>query len=389
MSKKNKQKVFVGLSPIGKQKLPTGQAGESSVRKKVFVGLSGGVDSSVSAALLKEQGFDVVGAFIKVWTPPGFPCPWREDRRDAIRVCAALKIPFVMVDLEKEYKKEIIDYMISEYKTGKTPNPDMMCNKSIKFGAFLKKAESLGADFVATGHYARIKKGKDRKLSLLRGVDQNKDQSYFLAMLNQKQLSKIIFPIGGYTKPEVRKMAVRYKLPTAMRKESQGLCFIGEIDMKDFLKEYIKTKKGKVLDESGLTIGEHDGATFLTIGQRHGFTIFDKNPSAKPHYVVKKDIKSNTVTVSDEPFQDGFARKNVSLKNVNWCAELPPAALRKNKYYCVIRYRGERIRCSVNKINSRNNTAEIAMSKPQYSITKGQFMAIYKNDECLGGGVIR
>lgn len=357
-------------------------------KKKVLVGLSGGVDSSVSAALLKEQGFDVVGAFIKVWTPPGFPCPWREDRRDAMRVCAALKIPFVMVDLEKEYKKEIVDYMISEYRAGKTPNPDMMCNKSIKFGAFLKKAESLGADFVATGHYARIKKGKDGKLRLLRGVDQNKDQSYFLAMLNQKQLSKVIFPIGGYTKPEVRKMAVKYNLPTARREESQGLCFIGEIDMKDFLKKYIKPKKGRVLNENGEIIGEHDGAAFLTIGQRHGFKISSKDSTARPFYVVKKDVKANSVTVSEKPLQSEFARKNVLLRNTNWCSGLSPSVGDKDKYTCVIRYRGERINCRVNKINSKNNAAEIIMEKPQYSVTGGQFMAIYGNDECLGGGAI-
>lgn len=357
-------------------------------KERVVVGLSGGVDSSVSAAILKERGFDVIGAFIKVWTPPGFPCPWREDRRDAMRVCAALQIPFITIDLEKEYKKEIIDYMISEYKAGKTPNPDMMCNKTIKFGAFLKKAENLGAHFVATGHYARIKKHKGGKCGLLRGVDENKDQSYFLAMLNQKQLNKIIFPIGGYTKPEVRKMAIKYKLPTALKKDSQGLCFIGEIDMKNFLKNYIKPRKGRVLDESGMMIGEHDGAAFLTIGQRHGFKIFSKNAKARPFYVVSKNVKSNAITVSDKPLQSEFTRKNVNLKNVNWCRSLPPAVSEKNDYFCVMRYHGEQIKCRINKINQEKDTAEVVMNKPQYSITEGQFMAIYKNNECLGGGVI-
>lgn len=358
------------------------------IKQRVFVGLSGGVDSSVSAAILKEREFDVIGAFIKVWTPPGLPCPWREDRRDAMRVAASLKIPFVTIDLEKEYKKEIIDYMISEYKAGRTPNPDMMCNKRIKFGVFLKKAVDSGASFVATGHYARIKNGNDGKYKLLKGVDGNKDQSYFLAMLNQSQLSKIIFPVGGYTKPQVRKKAVKYKLPTALKKDSQGLCFVGEVDMKDFLKNFIKPKQGKVLSEKGSVIGGHDGVPFLTIGQRHGFRLFDKDASRKPHYVIKKDIKTNTITVSEKPLQSEFAGKNVSLGNINWCSENAPAIGAKNIYSCVIRYRGDEIKCFIDKINDKKNTAEIIMKKSQYSISGGQFMAIYKNDECLGGGAI-
>ncbi len=359
-----------------------------SNKQKVLVGLSGGVDSSVSAALLKESGFDVVGAFIKVWTPPGLPCPWREDRRDAMRVAATLKIPFVTIDLEKEYKKEIIDYMIDEYKAGRTPNPDMMCNKTIKFGVFLKRAVDLGADFVATGHYARIKNRNAGKYKLLKGVDVNKDQSYFLAMLGQNQLSKIIFPVGGYTKTQVRKMALKYKLPTALKKDSQGLCFIGEIDMKDFLRNFIKPKQGKVLNEKGLVIGGHDGVPFLTIGQRHGFKLFDKDMNRKPYYVIKKDVRANTITVSEKPLQSEFSRKNIDLKNVNWCSGKQPIIGAKKEYSCIIRYRGEPLKCFVDSINDKKNTARIALQKHEYAIPPGQFMAIYKNDECFGGGVI-
>ncbi len=356
--------------------------------KKVLVGLSGGVDSSVAATILKERGFDVIGAFIKVWTPPWLPCPWREDRRDAMRVAAVLGIPFVTVDLEKEYKKEIIDYMVAEYKSGRTPNPDMMCNKTIKFAAFLKKTKKFGAQFVATGHYARIKKDKSGRYRLFRGIDENKDQSYFLAMLDQKQLSRVIFPIGDYIKAEVRKMAAKYGLPTAAKKDSQGLCFMGEIDMKEFLKKFIESKEGKILDEKGRVLGRHDGARFLTIGQRHGFELFDKDTKRKPHYVVGKDVESNTVIVSGKPLQSGFARKNILLKNVNWCAETPRTLGKGNEYSCVLRYRGRGLECSIRKIDGKKNTAEISLSKEEYSIPSGQFMAIYKKDECLGGGEI-
>ena len=227
--------------------------------KKVFIGMSGGVDSSVSAALLKEHGYDVTGVFIKVWQPEFFECTWRADRLDAMRVCAKLDIPFLTLNLEKEYKKEVVDYMIDEYKAGRTPNPDVMCNKYIKFGGFFDFAMKHSADFIATGHYARVKKFPRGETSgfnpspevsprgtyqLLAGRDKNKDQSYFLWTLTQKQLQKTLFPIGDIDKPEVRKLAEKYGLATAVKKDSQGLCFIGKIDMKDFLKNYMKEKKG-------------------------------------------------------------------------------------------------------------------------------------------------
>src|SRR3989344_3453407 len=230
--------------------------------KKVYVGLSGGVDSAVSAALLKKEGHEVTGVFIKAWTPPGFPCSWKDDRRSAMRAAAVLDIPFITLDLEKEYKRDVVDYMIREYKLGRTPNPDVMCNKEIKFGAFLKFALAEGADFVATGHYAQkvvsskqsvVRKEKDSKTLmlnadylLLEGADPDKDQSYFLWTLTQNQLKHILFPVGHLQKEAVRKLDEKFNLPQATRKDSQGLCFLGKIDMKEFLKEHIKTKKGKV-----------------------------------------------------------------------------------------------------------------------------------------------
>ncbi len=214
-------------------------------KKKVFVGLSGGVDSSVSAALLQSQGYDVFGVFIKVWQPDFYECTWKEDRLDAMRVCAKLNIPFYTLDLEKEYKKEVVDYMIEEYKNGRTPNPDVMCNKYIKFGGFFDWAMSQGADFVATGHYARLNKEHE----LVAGRDSNKDQSYFLWTLTKEQLSKTLFPVGDIEKTEVRKLAKKFGLPTAEKKDSQGLCFIGKVDMAEFLHHFIETKPGPVLND--------------------------------------------------------------------------------------------------------------------------------------------
>ncbi|MEN9524048.1 MAG: hypothetical protein RL536_117, partial [Candidatus Parcubacteria bacterium] len=291
----------------------------SSSQKKVFVGMSGGVDSSLSAALLKKAGYDVTGVFIKAWQPDWIECTWREERRDAMRVAAHLDIHFVTLDLEKEYKKEVVDYMIAEYKIGRTPNPDVMCNKQIKFGAFYEWAMKNGADFVATGHYARVEKFSD-SYKLLAGVDNNKDQSYFLWTIKNEQLPHIIFPIGHLTKPEVRKMAAKLKLPTAEKKDSQGLCFIGMVDMKEFLSHYIQQKKGNVLDVNGKIIGEHNGAFLFTIGERHGFTITKKTPNDGALFAVSKNVLNNTITVSEKS-GDGklpFANRRVSLKETNW-----------------------------------------------------------------------
>ncbi|MFQ5661796.1 MAG: tRNA 2-thiouridine(34) synthase MnmA [Candidatus Paceibacteria bacterium] len=358
--------------------------------KKVFVALSGGVDSSVAAALLQQRGLKVTGVFIKVWHPEFLPCQWRKDQVDAMRVCAKLEIPFLTFDLEKEYKKEIIDYMISEYRQGRTPNPDVMCNKQIKFGAFLKKALSSGADYIATGHYARIIE-KNGEYKMLVGNDDNKDQSYFLWTLTQEELKHSLFPTGEFEKPEVRKLAEKFGLSTAKKKDSQGLCFIGKLDIADFLKNYIEEKKGDVLNEKGKVIGHHSGVTFLTIGQRHGFTITDKGTHDKPYYIVSKDIKNNTITVSHpirtdgletRPTSNGTSKKSIKIKDVNWISgEMPNIS--KN-YKARIRYRQELQNCKITK----RQGLSVEFEKSQDTAASGQSLVIYDGEECLGGGII-
>ncbi|MBU6371035.1 MAG: tRNA 2-thiouridine(34) synthase MnmA [Patescibacteria group bacterium] len=350
--------------------------------KKVYVGLSGGVDSSVSAALLKKAGYDVTGVFIKVWQPEFFECTWRQDRLDAMRVCAKLDIPFLTLNLEKEYKKEVVDYMIGEYKAGRTPNPDVMCNKYIKFGGFFDFAMNHGADFVATGHYARVKNARG-KTELLAGEDKNKDQTYFLWTLTQEQLAKTLFPIGDIDKPKVRRLAEKFGLSTAVKKDSQGLCFIGKIDMTDFLKNYIKEKKGNVLDEEGEIIGEHDGAFYLTIGQRHGFRIMKRSPDDAPYYIVGKNIANNTITVSqDQKKIAAQESKIVKLKNVSWIAGEPDLS---KTYSARLRYRAPLAACAIKKAG---NAFELHFKNPQKAITPGQSAVVYDREVCLGGGII-
>lgn len=381
-------------------KATEGQESFGVARKKVFVGLSGGVDSSVSAALLKKQGFDVTGVFVKVWHPDFLPCNWKEERRDAMRVCAKLDIPFLSFDFEKEYKKEVVDYMIYEYKAGRTPNPDVMCNKYIKFGSFFRKAMEMGADYIATGHYARVEqltinnyelriKNSNSLLTtnyrLLTGIDSNKDQSYFLWTLGQKELSHTLFPVGGYEKPEVRRLAKKFGLFTAEKKDSQGLCFMGKVDMKDFLKHYIKSAPGKVLDIQGKAIGSHDGAIFYTIGQRHGFTINHKSGNDAPMFVISKDIKKNTINVSSKIVEKEtiFNTKKVTLKNVNWILGTVPDI--KVKYNARIRYRQDGQKC---RILEKSEKIEVEFDELQNAISLGQSLVLYKGEKCLGGGVI-
>lgn len=354
--------------------------------KKVFVGLSGGVDSSVSIAILKKAGCDVTGVFIKVWSPDFLPCTWKEERRDAMRVCASLNIPFLTFDFEKEYKQEVVDYMINEYKIGRTPNPDVMCNKNVKFGAFLNKALKMGADFVATGHYARVREIKNSPIELLEGVDKNKDQSYFLWTLNQDQLKRVIFPVGEMTKSEVRKLAKKYALPTAEKKDSQGLCFMGKVDIKSFLKHYLKTERGNVLNNFGEVIGFHDGAIFYTIGERHGFTITLKGTEDKPLYVVLKDVDKNTITVSDEYNQKDkiFSVNKVELENVNWISGFAPDT--NKKYLARSRYRQNCQKCII-KIKEKKVSA--IFDNFQKGISAGQSLVFYDDEKCIGGGIIK
>lgn len=328
--------------------------------------MSGGVDSSVSAALLKRAGYEVVGVFIKVWEPEGFPCTWREDRRDAMRVAAKLDIPLVTVDLSREYERDVVRYMIREYAAGRTPNPDVECNRAVKFGAFFKWAMKNGADYVATGHYARVSDGV-----LKQGVDANKDQSYFLWTLTPTELNKTIFPVGEYEKSEVRKLAKKFALSTAEKKDSQGLCFLGRLDAKKFLSRYLKTKVGKVVDEQGKVLGTHQGVWFYTLGEHHY------------GYIIKKDLKKNILVVSENLPK---LEKNavVALADANWNqAEAPDLS---KTYQARIRHRGELKKC---KLEKKGKNWQVVFPVPPEAIAPGQSLVLYEGEVCLGGGVIR
>ncbi len=360
--------------------------------KTVFVGVSGGVDSSVSAALLKDQGYNVVGVFIRTWQPDFIECTWRSERRDAMRVCAHLDIPFLECDAEDAYKNGVADYMIEEYKKGRTPNPDVMCNREVKFGVFWQFAKAHGADFIATGHYARNNyELLITNYELRKGKDEAKDQSYFLWTLTSEDLAHTLFPIGHLQKSEVRKLAQKYNLPTFDKKDSQGVCFLGPLDMKDFLSHYIEPKKGDVLDESGKVIGHHDAAVFFTLGERHGFTITEKGSTDEPYYVVAKDIEKNTITVStssEKSFSSGprvgspdrsekdFSNFVIMISDVNWTI----LSEKNKKYTAQIRYHGEQLPCRVegNKI----------IFETPILVSSGQSIVVYDGDICLGGGVV-
>ena len=376
--------------------------------KTVFVGVSGGVDSSVAAALLKDQGYNVVGVFIRTWSPDFIECTWKDERRDAMRVCAHLDIPFLECDAEEAYKKGVADYMIEEYKKGNTPNPDVMCNREVKFGVFWNFAKERGADFIATGHYSRVIKNSFREATgggvpflgthkngvkelreklffMERGVDQSKDQSYFLWTLTQDDLAHTLFPIGHLKKTEVRVLAEKYKLPTAVKKDSQGVCFLGPLDMKDFLKHYIESKKGNVLSEKGKIIGSHEGAVFFTLGERHGFTINKNEDDSKPLYVVSKDIEANTITVSHKSGlwleKDGDLRRSVMCSNLNWINEVPE---NNKKYTAQIRYHGELLDC---KVDVTGSICTVTFEE-NILVDKGQSIVVYDGDICLGGCIV-
>lgn len=354
-------------------------------QKTVFVGVSGGVDSSVSAALLKDQGFYVVGVFMRTWQPDWIECTWREERRDAIRVCAHLDIPFVELDLEDEYKIGVADYMIAEYKKGRTPNPDVMCNREVKFGGFLKWAIENGADYVATGHYVDRRVLQNGNIQMLRGNDEKKDQSYFLWTLEQNQLEHVLFPVGSMPKSKVRKLAQKYQLPTAMKKDSQGICFIGDIDMKDFLNHYIDEQAGNVLNNHGDVIGSHRGSLFYTIGERHGFSIYEKGTNDKPYYVINKDIENNTITVSQDPKQESHITSSVFLEHIVDNQNIFKDSMNLE---AEIRYHGETKNVFISKYNPDSKTMEIVFEKKDPTLAPGQSVVFYDGKVCLGGGVI-
>lgn len=348
---------------------------------RVIVGLSGGVDSAVAAALLKEKGYEVTGVFIKIWQPEFIECTWREDRLDAMRVCAALGIPYQEIDLSEEYKREVVEPMVADYARGITPNPDVLCNRMIKFGSFAQWAHAEGAEYIATGHYARIERdasGSQNHYLLKRGKDRNKDQSYFLYQLGQRNLAKTLFPLGRFMKHEVRALARAFKLPNANKSESQGLCFVGEISMKEFLTQYIDVRDGKVIDITGKVIGRHSGAALYTIGQRHGFIITDKDQSNAVHYVTHVDTARNTITVSR--FRDDAMRSVVRIENIHWIGNVPRGSFDADVQ---ARYRETPVRAHIDTRKSL-----VAFGQPHLA-SIGQSLVIYSGEICLGGGVIR
>lgn len=352
--------------------------------QKVLVAMSGGVDSSVAAALLKEaDGFDVIGVFMKFWLAPdenGLERKWNrccspEAEKRARFVASKLKIPFYVLNFENEFKKRIVDYFLKGYKKGITPNPCIVCNKEVKFGLLLKKARQLGAKFIATGHYARIKEGKDG-IRLIKAKDKEKDQSYFLWRLNQKQLSHILFPIGGYAKEEVRKMSKKFKLKLSGVSESQDVCFVKPAT-NDFLKRYLKTKPGKIVNTKGKTIGEHQGLWFYTIGQRKGINL-----SGGPFYVTDKDLKKNLLIVSKN--KKDLYKREVIVKNVNWISGKVPELPIKVKIK--IRYRHKAANATISKI--KNKKYKLQFKTAQKAVTPGQSAVFYKKNQILGGGII-
>lgn len=350
-------------------------------RETVYVGLSGGVDSAVSAKRLIDAGHNVVGVFIKVWQPDFLTCNWEAERLDAMRVAAHLDIPFLTFDAVDAYKREVADYMIHEYKEGRTPNPDVMCNQHVKFGAFLRFALQSGADRVATGHYAQVEKRGER-FALLRGVDASKDQSYFLWTLTEEQLSHIYFPVGNTEKVEIRKEAEHAHIPVFDKHDSQGICFLGQVNIEDFLSHYIKTEEGKVLDVQGNHIGTHHGAVYYTLGQRQGFTTFVSGTESKAHYVVSKDLTHNTITVDSKPRAIISTEEKIVLKNINRIAPSFEGALTAQ-----FRYRQQPFRIHIAE-DTNECVILTVLDEGTQMPSVGQSCVLYLGDECVGGGII-
>lgn len=343
---------------------------------KVYVGMSGGVDSSLTAALLTEQGYNVTGVYMKNWTQdlPGMKCPWADDLADAKRVAVQLGIDFKVFDFENEYKHKVVDYMIEEYKLGRTPNPDIMCNQEVKFKLFLEAALEDGADMIATGHYAQAEGG-----ILKMAVDANKDQTYFLYRITGEALSKTLFPLGEYTKPEVREMAAERGLFTAGKKDSQGICFVGKVGIRDFLSQYVEQKPGAIIDRSsGKVLGHHDGAIFYTLGQRHGLDI----GGGLPYYVVGKDMHKNEVYVTTDLNDGTLWKKSVALTAAHWINERPA----EGTYNIRVRHRAPLIKAA---LTYYNDDVLLELQDEQRAVAAGQSIVLYDGQVCLGGGIVR
>jgi tRNA-specific 2-thiouridylase len=344
--------------------------------KTVFVGMSGGVDSSVAAALLVQQGYHVTGVYMKNWTRDvaGVACPWKQDLADARAAAAAIDIPFQVFDFQAEYKKHVVDTMVEEYKAGRTPNPDVLCNQEIKFNLFLRSSLAAGADLVATGHYAKTRNGQ-----LYAASDRNKDQSYFLYRVTAQALERTIFPLADLTKPEVRKIAEDLGLPTAKKPDSQGICFVGEVGIREFLKQYVEVASGPVvLARNGETLGAHDGAIFYTHGQRHGLGI----GGGAPYYVTGKNIATNTVYVTDNASDLELTSDTYGLESTHWINDVPDLS---KVYQVRSRYRADLIDA---KLTHTKSGLDVHLMRLERAITPGQSAVIYDGDRVIGGGII-
>lgn len=355
--------------------------------KRAVVGMSGGVDSSVAALLLKEQGFDVVGLYMLNWEEreEDGSCTAEEDYADVRRVCAKLDIPYYTVNFAKEYLDRVFSYFLAEYEAGRTPNPDVLCNREIKFGPFLEEAKKLGADYIATGHYCKISHREDVH-RLLKAADKNKDQTYFLNQLSQAQLADVLFPLGDLQKSEVRKIAAENGLSTAKKKDSTGICFIGERNFRKFLSSYLPARKGKILDLSGREVGEHMGLMYYTLGQRRGLELggVRGDEEGGRWFVVRKDLENNILYVSHGD-ETPLYSKSCEVNGFNWIPA-PPA---EREFSCTAKFRYRQPDQEVRVTVTGENALHIAFAEKQRAVTEGQYAVLYRGEECLGGGIIQ
>lgn len=349
---------------------------------RVVVGMSGGVDSSVAALLLKQQGYDVVGIFMKNWddTDENGVCSATEDYNDVIRVCQQIGIPYYAVNFEQQYWDKVFRYFLDEYRAGRTPNPDVICNKEIKFKAFLEHALALGADYVATGHYAQIAY-RDGHYRLLRGVDTNKDQTYFLNQLSEEQLSRVLFPIGNRVKADVRRIAATQGLATATKKDSTGICFIGERNFKSFLKQYLPAQPGEMHTFAGEVVGEHDGLMYYTIGQRQGLGI---GGSGEPWFVAGKNLADNVLYVVQGSHHPRLYSEGLMAQNINWIHDTP----HERSFSCTAKFRYRQADQKVTVQRNSDGSLTVRFEEAERAITPGQSVVFYDGEECLGGGTI-